>query len=103
MCGIGGIIASRGNDIDAAGLRRMGNVMAARGPDDEGLFIGPGVGLIHRRLSILDLSKLGNCPMPNEDGSIQVLLNGESYNWRALRAGLDAYGHRSARMSEHQT
>ena len=43
--------------------------MAARGPDAEGLFIGPGVGLIHRRLSILDLSELGNCPMPNEDGS----------------------------------
>src|SRR5262245_9340107 len=102
MCGIGGIIASRGNDIDAAGLRRMGNVMAARGPDDEGLFIGPGVGLIHRRLSILDLSKLGNCPMPNEDGSIQVLLNGEIYNWRELRAELVAYGHRFRSMSDSE-
>lgn len=66
MCGIGGIIVSRGNEIDAAGLRRMSQCMEVRGPDAEGLFIGPGVGLVHRRLSILDLSELGNCPMPNE-------------------------------------
>jgi asparagine synthase (glutamine-hydrolysing) len=79
MCGIGGILDFDGREVDAAGLRRMGSVMEARGPDDEGLFIGLGVGLIHRRLSILDLSNLGNCPMPNEDGSIQVLLNGEIY------------------------
>ena len=87
MCGIGGILVPRGSEAVAEGLRRMGQCMAARGPDDEGLFVGPGVGLIHRRLSILDLSELGNCPMPNEDGSIQVLLNGEIYNWRELRSG----------------
>jgi asparagine synthase (glutamine-hydrolysing) len=85
MCGIGGVVISAGREGDAAGLRRMGSVMATRGPDDEGLFSGPGVGLIQRRLSILDLSALGNCPMPNEDGSIQVLLNGEIYIWRELR------------------
>jgi asparagine synthase (glutamine-hydrolysing) len=102
MCGIGGILVSAGCEVDAAGLRRMGSVMAARGPDDEGLFIGPGVGLIHRRLSILDLSELGNCPMPNEDGSIQVLLNGEIYNWRELRAELLAYGHRFRSMSDSE-
>ena len=80
----------------------MGCVMAQRGPDDEGLWVGPGVGLIHRRLSILDLTELGNCPMPNEDGAIQVLLNGEIYNWRELRAELLAAGHRFRSMSDSE-
>ena len=48
MCGIAGVRVSQGSEVVAAGLRRMGRVMAARGPDDEGLFIGPGVRLIHR-------------------------------------------------------
>ena len=80
----------------------MSQCMEMRGPDAEGLFIGPGVGLVHRRLSILDLSELGNCPMPNEDGSIQVLLNGEIYNWRELRAELLAHGHRFRSMSDSE-
>lgn len=93
MCGIGGIVVSNGSAVDEARLRRMGDVMASRGPDDEGLFIGPSVGLVHRRLSILDLSERGNCPMPNEDGSVQALLNGEIYNWRELRVELIGTGH----------
>ena len=102
MCGIAGVRVFEGSEVVAAGLRRMGCIMAARGPDDEGLFIGPGVGLIHRRLSILDLSELGNCPMPNEDGSVQALLNGEIYNWRELRAELLAHGHRFRSMSDSE-
>lgn len=93
MCGIGGIVRHATDMIDVAGLRRMGGAMAERGPDDEGVHVAAGVGLIHRRLSILDLSALGNCPMPNEDGTIQILLNGEIYNWRELRAQLLAQGH----------
>jgi asparagine synthase (glutamine-hydrolysing) len=69
MCGIGGIVVPRRGEAAAAGLRRMGTCMDARGPDEEGLFVGPGVGLVNRRLSMLDLNELGNCPMPNE-GSI---------------------------------
>jgi asparagine synthase (glutamine-hydrolysing) len=102
MCGIGGILSSSGDQIDVGRLRRMGRTMATRGPDDEGLFIEAGVGLIHRRLRILDLSKLGNCPMPNEDGSVQVLLNGEIYNWRELRVELVAQGHRFRSMSDSE-
>lgn len=102
MCGIAGVRVSQGSEVVVAGLRRMGRIMAARGPDDEGLFLGPGVGLIHRRLSILDLSELGNCPMPNEDGLIQVLLNGEIYNWRELREELVAQGHRFRSMSDSE-
>jgi asparagine synthase (glutamine-hydrolysing) len=93
MCGIAGVI-SAASPVDEAGLLRMGDAMCNRGPDDQGIFTSSGAGLIHRRLSILDLSELGNCPMPNEDGSIQVLLNGEIYNWRELRSELIEDGHR---------
>ena len=62
----------------------------------------PGVGLVHRRLSILDLSTLGNCPMPNEDGSVHALLNGEIDNWRELRASLVACGHRFRSTSDSE-
>src|SRR5262245_15155109 len=102
MCGIGGGVLFEEGEVNAAGLRRMGQMMTVRGPDDEGLFIGPGVGLVHRRLSILDLSQLGNCPIPNEDGSIQALLNGEIYNWRDLRAELLAHCHRFRSMSDSE-
>ncbi len=102
MCGIGGVFSTNGAPVDAAGLRRMGHMMSARGPDDEGLYIGGGAGLIHRRLSILDLSALGNCPMPNEDGNIQALLNGEVYNWRELRAELVDKGHVFRSMSDSE-
>ena len=101
MCGIGGVLVP-GGPIDPAGLQRMGQRMVARGPDDEGQFIGPQVGLIHRRLSILDLSALGNCPMPNEDDSVQALLNGEIYNWRELRTELIAAGHSFRSMSDSE-
>ncbi|HEX4885016.1 MAG TPA: asparagine synthase (glutamine-hydrolyzing) [Casimicrobiaceae bacterium] len=94
MCGIGGVLAPREPAAVAGGLRRMGACMAARGPDAEGTYVGDGVGLVHRRLSILDLSQAGNCPIPNEDGSVQALLNGEIYNWRELRDELVARGHR---------
>src|SRR5205807_7068493 len=53
----------------------------------------PGMGLVHRRLSIIDLSG-GNQPLGNEDGSVQVVFNGEIYNYQGLRAQLEARGHR---------
>jgi len=102
MCGIGGVLSFEAQQVELSALRRMGHAMAARGPDDEGLFVAPGVGLIHRRLSILDLSPLGKCPMPNEDGSVQVLLNGEIYNWRDLRSELVEKGHRFRSTSDSE-
>lgn len=102
MCGIAGLVVPRSQRVSESGLRRMGQSMIVRGPDDEGLFVGSSVGLIHRRLSILDLSELGNCPMPNEDGSVQVLLNGEIYNWRELRAELVQHGHRFRSMADSE-
>jgi asparagine synthase (glutamine-hydrolysing) len=67
--------------------------MRYRGPDDQGMFRAPHIGLVHRRLSIRDLSSAGRCPMASPDGRVQVLLNGEVYNWRELRSELQDAGY----------
>src|SRR5690242_7617370 len=74
-------------------MKAMGDAIAHRGPDAEGFWNEAGVGLVHRRLSIIDLSG-GDQPIGNEDGSVQVVFNGEIYNFQELRAGLEARGHR---------
>jgi asparagine synthase (glutamine-hydrolysing) len=102
MCGIGGVVVPDGKIVNRAGLQRMGHAMTMRGPDDEGIHIAGSVGLIHRRLSILDLSEHGKCPISNEDGSIQALLNGEIYNWRELRAELGSAGHQFKSTSDSE-
>ena len=92
MCGIAGAFDRRGRQIDAADLSRMAAQIVHRGPDDEGLYTAPSAGLAFRRLSIIDLSG-GHQPIGNEDSSIQVILNGEIYNYRALAAELEQAGH----------
>lgn len=94
MCGIAGLIDPTGAPIDQELLRRMTRAVAARGPDGEGYWFCPGVGLGHRRLSIIDLSAAGTQPMGGEDGSVQVTFNGEIYNFAALADELSALGHR---------
>jgi len=95
MCGIAGIIRSRGNitDADAAAVERATNAECHRGPDDSGYYRDARVVFGHRRLSIIDLSPLGRQPMTNEDGSVWVTYNGEIYNYRELRPQLAARGH----------
>jgi asparagine synthase (glutamine-hydrolysing) len=94
MCGIAGVIyADPDRPVSAELLRALGDSIAHRGPDAEGFWSEPGVGLVHRRLSIIDLST-GDQPIGNEDGSVQVVFNGEIYNFQALRADLEAKGHR---------
>jgi len=94
MCGIAGVLYSDPlRPVDAEVLRAMGTSIAHRGPDGEGFLHEPGVGLVHRRLSIIDLAG-GGQPLGNEDGSVQVVFNGEIYNYQELRAGLAARGHR---------
>jgi asparagine synthase (glutamine-hydrolysing) len=97
MCGIVGIFGRDGGEVDAALLGSLRDAMTHRGPDDSGLWVrapAADVGLAFRRLSIIDLSPAGRQPMANEDGSVQVVYNGEIYNHEALRSDLEARGHR---------
>jgi asparagine synthase (glutamine-hydrolysing) len=100
MCGIAGIwYADAARPLERERLQRMAGAIRHRGPDGEGCFVEPGIGLAHRRLSIIDLAG-GQQPLSNEDGSIQVVFNGEIYNYRALRATLEAKGHRFTTHSD---
>jgi asparagine synthase (glutamine-hydrolysing) len=74
-------------------LTRMNQTQIHRGPDDGGIHVEPGLGLAHRRLSIIDLSN-GHQPLFNEDGSVVVVYNGEIYNFPDLTTELQAAGHR---------
>jgi asparagine synthase (glutamine-hydrolysing) len=93
MCGITGLFDTRSRrDFDRGLLGRMNDSQAHRGPDGEGLHLEPGVGLGHRRLSIIDLAT-GQQPLYNEDGSVVVVFNGEIYNFQELIPELQALGH----------
>lgn len=93
MCGITGIVDLKGTrPIDRDRLTRMNESQHHRGPDGSGLHVEPGVGLGHRRLSIIDVAT-GQQPLYNEDGSVVVVYNGEIYNYRTLIPQLQALGH----------
>ena len=100
MCGIAGYAGwARGADASTADLVTMCGAIQHRGPDDEGHFVAPGVALGMRRLSIIDVAG-GHQPIGNEDGSIQLVYNGEIYNHHELRRELEAAGHRFATHSD---
>ncbi len=93
MCGIVGLFDLRGKrDYDRELLSRLNDSQFHRGPDEGGLHLEPGIGLGHRRLSIIDLSS-GQQPLFNEDGSVVVVFNGEIYNFQELVPELTAKGH----------
>jgi asparagine synthase (glutamine-hydrolysing) len=93
MCGITGIFDTRGRrPISSDVLAQMNESQHHRGPDECGTHIEPGVGLGHRRLSIIDLAT-GQQPLFNEDGSVAVVFNGEIYNFQELIPELTALGH----------
>src|SRR5205085_10836652 len=94
MCGIAGILNWREPVDCAAEAAAMTARLARRGPDGHGVHAEPGLALGHRRLSIIDLSPRGAQPMTNEDGTVWLTFNGEIYNYRELRAELEAKGHR---------
>src|SRR5262245_19418021 len=102
MCGICGELTFDGAAVDRTVLTAMRERLVHRGPDDLGLFLSPNgvAGLAFRRLRIIDLSPAANQPMPNEDGRVQVVFNGEIYNYRELRRGLEARGHRFRSQSD---
>ncbi|HWT81344.1 MAG TPA: asparagine synthetase B, partial [Candidatus Methylomirabilis sp.] len=95
MCGIGGkFYFDPTRFVEYHVLERMNAVLAHRGPDDSGIYCEGAAGLIHRRLSIIDLSPAGHQPMANEDGTVWIVFNGEIYNFQSLRQELARRGHR---------
>lgn len=100
MCGITGVVYSEsGRAVDPCVLKRMADSIAHRGPDAYGFHVDRNVGLAHRRLSIIDLDG-GDQPIGNEDGAVQVVFNGEIYNFRELRSELESKGHRFKTCSD---
>lgn len=93
MCGITGIFdLNGGGQINRSMLSDMNQSQFHRGPDQGGLHVEPGVGLGHRRLSIIDISS-GQQPLFNEDESVVVVYNGEIYNFQSLAEELQGAGH----------
>lgn len=104
MCGIAGkLLFDAQGAVDRALLERMNAVLAHRGPDDEGVWTRGGIGLAHRRLSIIDLSPAGHQPMCNERGTVWIVFNGEIYNHVELRRGLERKGHVYRGRSDTET
>ena len=108
MCGIAGIVLRGGGSDPGPALAAMAASIAHRGPDDEGFLTTSTrdgawrVGLAHRRLSIIDVAS-GHQPIGNEDGSVQIVFNGEIYNFAALRDELLAHGHVFRTHSDTET
>src|SRR6266478_5589769 len=102
MCGIAGVLEFGEGHVDPGVLRRMCDVIAHRGPDDDGIFTQGKIGLGMRRLSIVDLAT-GHQPISNEDGSIWIVFNGEIYNHRTLRDDLITSGHHYRTQSDTET
>ena len=102
MCGIVGFI-SRANFEPLQGtLHEAVSSLSHRGPDDSGLFFdeSSGVGLGHRRLSVIDLSEAGRQPMSSEDGRVHIVYNGEVYNFEEIRKALVGHGHQFKSSSD---
>lgn len=92
MCGITGIFDATGKPIDRDLLERMTLALHHRGPDGQGFFVDGSMGLGHRRLSIIDVEG-GSQPIASKDGSLQIVFNGEIYNFIELRSELESAGH----------
>ncbi len=93
MCGIAGIFNLNREPVSPEILRHMTDVIAHRGPDEEGYYINSFIGLGHRRLAILDLSSTGHQPMVSDDKNYIISYNGEIYNFTELRTELEKCGH----------
>src|SRR5262245_42161545 len=87
MCGISGFMYFDGASVQERLVHKMSDVLQHRGPDESGVLLGQGAALVHRRLSIIDLSS-GQQPLSNEDGSIWISFNGEIYNYEDLNRDL---------------
>ena len=103
MCGIcGKYNYATTEPVEKEELKKMNDLLAHRGPDDDGFHVDGNLGLAMRRLSIIDLST-GRQPISNEDGSIWIVFNGEIYNFQALHEMLAAKGHVFKTRSDTET
>lgn len=103
MCGILAVINFDHHPVYKDLFLRMRDTMVHRGPDDAGIYLQGGIGLAHRRLSIIDLSATGHQPMSNEDDSVHIVFNGEIYNHVELRNDLIKKGHAYRSTSDTET
>src|SRR5437868_15253449 len=103
MCGICGVFEPEAQTvIDRAVVKKMADTLNHRGPDAEGIYCGRGIGLGHRRLSIIDLAG-GAQPLANEDETIWVAFNGEIYNFKDLNRQYLGSGHQFKTRSDTET
>jgi asparagine synthase (glutamine-hydrolysing) len=103
MCGICGIFEyTREEEVSEELVRAMTDTLIHRGPDDEGIHVGLGIGLGFRRLSIIDVAG-GHQPISNEDGRVWVMLNGEIYNYTELRQDLTSRAHKFVTNSDTES
>ncbi len=99
MCGICGVFERSGRPVSSELIEDMSSVLAHRGPDGSGKFVEGAIGLGHRRLSIIDLGG-GAQPITNEDDTLQLIFNGEIYNYIELREELEKQGHKFKTRSD---
>lgn len=102
MCGIAGFYADAPPDVLDREIRRMTDSLTHRGPDDAGYYLARPVALGHRRLSIIDVSG-GHQPIFNEDRNLCIVFNGEIFNFKELKAELEAIGHKFSTNSDTET
>jgi asparagine synthase (glutamine-hydrolysing) len=100
MCGIVVVFNLNGEPVSPVLLRTMTDAIKHRGPDSEGFYVDSFIGLGHRRLSIIDLSRSGHQPMMTEDKQFVITYNGEVYNFRELRGELEELGHQFQSRSD---
>ena len=93
MCGICGQVNADHSPVEKKALEKMNGMLSHRGPDGDGFYINPGIGLAMRRLAIIDVAG-GDQPITNEDETLWIVYNGESYNFPDLRIDLEKRGHR---------
>ena len=92
MCGIAGLINRDGEEVSYNILKNMADAISHRGPDGEGYWINENIGLGHRRLAIIDLTKSGHQPMISKDKRFVLIYNGEIYNYKEIRNELENLG-----------
>lgn len=100
MCGIAGQLNFKAVQPRVEDLRKMAHAMAHRGPDAEGLFRSGALGMVHKRLAVLDLSSAAHQPMVHQASGDAIVFNGEIYNYRSLRKDLEIAGIEFATRSD---